>query len=143
MRYATSTRVGERLANRPNSRSFKKTATGTVKWFNDAKRLGVVTPNDAGEDLSVHFSSHVNLSKDPRQTAARGAPAGDTKTSYPPRQGLPPKGNARDLASDLATDSYLPRTGPSELQDRVAAPGRRRSTASGNSRPCAAVRPPS
>jgi cold shock protein len=29
---------------------------GTVKWFDDAKGYGVVTPNDGGEDVSLHSS---------------------------------------------------------------------------------------
>ncbi len=48
--------------------------TGTVKWFNDDKGLGFITPEDGSKDLFVH---HSDISGDGFRSLAEGA-----KVSY-------------------------------------------------------------
>ena len=54
-------------------------ATGTVKWFSDAKGYGFITPDDPGKDVFVH---HSEIAGEGFKTLAEGA-----KVSYEPQEG--------------------------------------------------------
>lgn len=54
-------------------------ATGSVKWFNDQKGFGFITPDDGGDDLFVH---HSNIDSDGYRSLEDGQ-----KVEYEPAQG--------------------------------------------------------
>lgn len=49
--------AGQMQINQRKKEEVKEMAIGTVKWFNDAKGFGFITPDDGSEDLFAHFSA--------------------------------------------------------------------------------------
>ncbi|MBK7976313.1 MAG: cold-shock protein [Deltaproteobacteria bacterium] len=64
-------------------------AIGTVKWFNDAKGFGFITPEDGSKDVFVHHSA---VSMDGFRTLSEGQ-----RVEYEVTQGAkgPAAGNVR------------------------------------------------
>jgi len=54
-------------------------ATGSVKWFNDQKGYGFISPDDGGDDLFVH---HTNITMEGFRSLSEGQ-----KVEYEPGEG--------------------------------------------------------
>jgi len=54
-------------------------ATGTVKWFNDAKGYGFIAPEDGSKDLFVH---HTNIAGEGFKSLSENA-----RVEYEAREG--------------------------------------------------------
>ena len=82
-------------------------ATGTVKWFNDAKGFGFIEPEAGGEDVFAHFSA---IQMDGFRTLKQGG-----RVSFEVVQG--PKGQ---LAQNIAA---IDSTGAMPDPEPASAPG--------------------
>lgn len=80
-------------------------ATGTVKWFNDAKGFGFIEPDGGGADVFAHFSA---ISMEGFKTLKQGS-----RVSFEVTDG--PKGQ---LAQNIQAEIQPIRTEPSERPAR-------------------------
>src|SRR5438132_10221299 len=84
-------------------------ATGTVKWFNDAKGFGFIEPDGGGADVFAHFSA---IAMEGFKTLKQGS-----RVSFEVSEG--PKGQ---LAQNIQAEASLarPEAGGGQLGERQA-----------------------
>ena len=84
-------------------------ATGTVKWFNDAKGFGFIEPEAGGEDVFAHFSA---IQMDGFRTLKQGG-----RVSFELVQG--PKGQLAQNIAAIDTAEAPERAAPHDAQAAV------------------------
>jgi CspA family cold shock protein len=93
-------------------------ATGTVKWFNDAKGFGFIEPDGGGSDVFAHFSA---IAMDGFKTLKQGS-----RVSFEVQQG--PKGQlAQNIQAQPGPAPIRTEASPSPIdrpprQPKVRAP---------------------
>jgi cold shock protein len=95
----------------PNKKA-KIMATGIVKWFNDAKGFGFITPDEGGSDVFIHFSA---IAMDGYKTLKQGS-----QVSFDLTEG--PKGlHAQNIVTIAPPETSAPEV-PRKRESRVRTP---------------------
>jgi cold shock protein len=88
-------------------------ATGIVKWFNDAKGFGFITPDEGGADVFIHFSA---ITMDGYKTLKQGS-----RVSFDLTEG--PKGqHAQNIQMTEAAPADAAQPEPRKRESRVRTP---------------------
>jgi cold shock protein len=88
-------------------------ATGLVKWFNDAKGFGFVTPDGGGADIFIHFSS---IAMEGYKTLKQGS-----RVRFELVQG--PKGlNAQNIQTESFVEQAAPSPAAPKRESHVRTP---------------------
>jgi cold shock protein len=85
-------------------------ATGTVKWFNDAKGFGFIEPDGGGSDVFAHFSA---IAMEGFKTLKQGS-----RVSFEVTQG--PKGQLAQNIQTSEADSGGEAQAPADRQPRLS-----------------------